>query len=103
MNTLDNTAYDAPVPSDALVFFGSTGDLAAKKIFPALFAMVKRRNLELPIIGVAFAKWTLEQFQNFARDSIKAHCQAATADEIAGLVKLLHYVDGEYEKADTFD
>ena len=56
--------------SDALVFFGATGDLAYKKIFPALQAMVKRGSLNVPVIGVAKAGWNLEQLK--AR--IQHHC-----------------------------
>ena len=97
---------DAPEPasgSDALVFFGATGDLARKKIFPALMAMVLNRDLAIPIIGVAFSNWTLEQFRNMARESIKEHCPNVKDDEFAVLAKLLRYVDGEYQKAETFD
>ena len=90
-------------PSDALVFFGATGDLAYKKIFPALQSMVLRRNLNIPIIGVAFSNWTSEQLQNRARESIKAHCPDVSEDDFARLAKLLRYVDGDYQKADTFD
>ena len=60
-------------PSDALVFFGATGDLAYKKIFPSLQAMLKRGHLDVPVIGVAKAGWTLEQFQARARDSLEKH------------------------------
>ena len=59
--------------SDALVFFGATGDLAYKKIFPALHAMVKRGHLNVPVIGVAKAGWTLEQLRARARDSVERH------------------------------
>jgi glucose-6-phosphate 1-dehydrogenase len=57
--------------SDAFVFFGATGDLAFKKIFPALHAMVKRGDLDIPVIGVARAGWNLEGLQKRARDSIE--------------------------------
>ena len=59
--------------SDALVFFGATGDLAYKKIFPALQAMMKRGHLDIPVIGVAKAGWTLEQLKARARDSLEKH------------------------------
>ena len=65
-----STIAGPKVPSDALVFFGATGDLAHKKIFPALQAMVKRGNLNVPVIGVAKAGWTLEQLRERARDGI---------------------------------
>ena len=59
--------------SDALVFFGATGDLAYKKIFPALQAMVKRGHLDVPVIGVAKAGWNLDQFKARAKDSVEQH------------------------------
>ncbi len=62
-----------PARSDALVFFGATGDLAYKKIFPALHAMARRGHLNVPVIGVARSRWTLEQFQARARDSVEEH------------------------------
>ena len=59
--------------SDALVFFGATGDLAYKKIFPALQAMIRRGHLDMPIIGVARSKWNLDQFKARAKDSLEKH------------------------------
>ena len=59
--------------SDALVFFGATGDLAYKQIFPALQALVKRHNLDIPIVGVAKAGWNLDQLTARARESVTAH------------------------------
>jgi glucose-6-phosphate 1-dehydrogenase len=61
------------VQSDALVFFGATGDLAYKKIFPALQAMARRGHLDVPVIGVAKSGWNLEQFKARARDSVEKH------------------------------
>src|SRR5262245_54276762 len=87
--------------SDALVFFGATGDLAYKKIFPALHAMVKRGHLNVPIIGVAKAGWTLEQLRARARDSIEKH-GGADAAALATLTGLLRYVDGDYHDEATF-
>jgi glucose-6-phosphate 1-dehydrogenase len=57
--------------SDVLVFFGATGDLAYKKIFPALHAMVRRNHLDVPVVGVARSKWTLDQFKARAKDSLE--------------------------------
>ena len=68
----------AQVPSDALVFFGATGDLAHKQIFPALQAMVKRGNLNVPVIGVAKAGWNIEQLRERARDGIATSAAAWT-------------------------
>ena len=87
--------------SDALVFFGATGDLAYKKIFPALQAMLKRGRLNVPVIGVAKAGWNLEQFRERAHDSLTKH--GGTDPETFGkLSKLLRYVDGDYADPATF-
>lgn len=94
---------DAATPSDAFVFFGATGDLAYKKIFPALQSMVLRRHLNIPIIGVAYSHWNLQQLQERARDSIRKHCPTVSDDDFARLARLLRYVDGEYESLDTFE
>jgi glucose-6-phosphate 1-dehydrogenase len=87
--------------SDAIVFFGATGDLAYKQIFPALQALVKRHNLNIPIVGVAKAGWTLEQLKARARDSVTTH---GGLDETAfqQLSALLQYVDGDYREAETY-
>ena len=88
--------------SDALVFFGATGDLAHKKVFPALQEMVKRGQLNVPIIGVAKAGWNLEQLRARAKDSLETHGGVdGAAFEL--LSSLLQYVDGEYEDPATFD
>lgn len=88
-------------PSDALVFFGATGDLAYKKIFPALLALVRRGRLEVPVIGVARSNLSHEQFVERAKASIT---EAGVYDEaaFAKLVTQLRYVDGDYNDADTF-
>jgi glucose-6-phosphate 1-dehydrogenase len=87
--------------SDALVFFGATGDLAYKKVFPAIQTLVQHNHLDVPVVGVAKAGWTLEQFQARARDSLEKH---GGVDEAAfsKLVKLLRYVDGDYNDLETF-
>jgi glucose-6-phosphate 1-dehydrogenase len=87
--------------SDALVFFGATGDLAYKKIFPALQAMVRRGYLSVPVIGVARAGWTLDQFKARARDSVEKHGGLDPA-AFARLSTLLRYVDGDYQNPATF-
>src|SRR5262245_468862 len=87
--------------SDAFVFFGATGDLAYKKIFPALQAMVKRGHLDVPVIGVAKAGWNLEQFQARVRDSLEKHGGLDPA-AFRTLGSLLRYVDGDYKDAATF-
>jgi glucose-6-phosphate 1-dehydrogenase len=87
--------------SDALVFFGATGDLAYKKIFPALQAMLKRGHLDVPVIGVAKAGWTLEQFKARALDSLEKHGGVDSA-AFEKLSSLLRYVDGDYNDPATF-
>src|SRR6266567_7996465 len=87
--------------SDTLVFFGATGDLAYKKIFPALQAMVKRGTLNAPIIGVARGGWGVDQLKARAKDSLKKHggLDPAAFDRLA---QLLRYVDGDYNDVATF-
>jgi glucose-6-phosphate 1-dehydrogenase len=87
--------------SDALVFFGATGDLAYKKIFPSLQAMVRRGRLSMPVIGLAKAGWTLDQFKARARDSLEKH-GGLDPDAFAMLCSLLRYVDGDYQDPATF-
>jgi glucose-6-phosphate 1-dehydrogenase len=89
------------VQSDALVFFGATGDLAYKKIFPALQAMVRLGNLNVPVIGVAKAGWNLEHFRARARDSVEKHggLDRAAFDKLCGQ---LRYVDGDYNDPAAF-
>jgi glucose-6-phosphate 1-dehydrogenase len=86
--------------SDALVFFGATGDLAYKKIFPSLQAMVKRGHLNVPVIGVAKAGWNLDQLRARARDSLEHHGGLDTA-AFDKLSSLLRYVDGDYNDPAT--
>ncbi len=90
-----------PVRSDALVFFGATGDLAFKKIFPALQAMTRHGHLDVPVIGVAKSGWNLEQFRARARESLERH---GGVDEyaFAALVSRLRYVDGDYRDPATY-
>jgi glucose-6-phosphate 1-dehydrogenase len=88
--------------SDALVFFGATGDLAYKKIFPSLQAMLKRGNLNVPVIGVAKAGWNLDQLKARARDSLEKHGGGVDAAAFEKLSGLLRYVDGDYADPATF-
>jgi glucose-6-phosphate 1-dehydrogenase len=91
-----------PAPhADALVFFGATGDLAYKKIFPALQAMAKRGHLNVPVIGVAKAGWTLDQLRGRARESLEQHGGLDTA-AFDQLTRMLRYVDGDYHEPATF-
>jgi glucose-6-phosphate 1-dehydrogenase len=88
--------------SDALVFFGATGDLAYKKIFPALQAMVRRGTLDMPVIGVAKAGWTVDQLLARAQDSLEKHGGGVDPDAFRKLTSLLRYIDGDYADVGTF-
>jgi glucose-6-phosphate 1-dehydrogenase len=112
---MNTPASAAKIHSDALVLFGVTGDLAYKKIFPALFAMVKRGTLTIPIVGVASSTWDIAQLRKRVTDSIaesvvddvdgivddakKSNVGSAARDR---LLSLLHYVQGDYKDATTF-
>lgn len=87
--------------ADALVFFGATGDLAYKQVFPALASMVARGHLDLPVIGVANAGWDRDRLVDRAEKSLSDH---GGVDKIvfARLAGLLRYVDGDYKDPTTF-
>jgi len=87
--------------SDALVFFGATGDLAYKKIFPALQSMVRRGHLNVPIIGVAKSGWNLENLRERARESVEKN-GGLDPQAFDQLSRLMHYVDGDYRDSATF-
>ena len=89
--------------SDAFVFFGMSGDLARKKIFPALYSMVKHGILDIPVIGVASSKWTVEDLRRRAAESITEHGDGI--DDRAAferLTELLRYIDGDYKLPSTY-
>ena len=88
--------------SDALVFFGATGDLAYKKIFPALQGMVQHGNLNVPVVGVAKAGWNLDQLRARAKDSLEKHggVDPAAFEKLSGMMR---YVDGDYQDPATFE
>src|SRR5206468_3569774 len=87
--------------SDALVFFGATGDLAHKEIFPALQAMIRHGHLDMPIIGVAKSGWNLEQLKARARDSVEKYGGLDPA-AFEKLSALLQYIDGDYRDDNTY-
>ena len=87
--------------SDALVFFGATGDLAYKKIFPALQELIRRGDLDIPIIGIAKAGWNLDQLRRRAQESLEAH-GGADRDAFAKLSARLRYIDGDYNDPDIY-
>ncbi|MEX5214143.1 MAG: glucose-6-phosphate dehydrogenase [Nitrospiraceae bacterium] len=89
------------VKSDAIVFFGATGDLAYKKIFPALQAMIRRGQLDIPVIGVAKSEWNLDQLKMRIHDSLEKS-GGVDVSAFAKLSGLLRYVDGDYREPNTF-
>src|SRR5450830_132129 len=88
--------------SDALVMFGATGDLAYKKIFPALYALARRGKLDMPIIGVASSAWDAAQFRQRAADSVAAAGPVADHAALLRMLARLHYVCGDYQDPATF-
>ena len=92
----------ASVRSDALVLFGVTGDLAHKMIFPALYAMAKRGTLKVPVIGVAFPKWSLARLQQRVTDSVRRAGGIDNPRALKRLLSLISYVSGDYNEPSTF-
>ncbi len=88
--------------SDALVLFGVTGDLAHKLIFPALYALAKRSDLKIPVIGVAAPEWSLAQLHNRVKDSLKRAGGIDNQRAFQHLLSLLKYVSGDYNDGKTF-
>src|SRR5688572_4430062 len=88
--------------SDALVLFGASGDLAYKKIFPALYAMARRGHLNVPVIGVANSPWTTEQLRTRAKESIERNGPVESS-ALAEVLRRLSYVQGEYTDSATYD
>jgi len=93
----------APAQSDALVFFGATGDLAHKMIFPALQAMARSGRLDVPVIGIAREAWNLDQLRARALDGIQKHGGGVDQAAFEKLSSLLRYIGGDYREAATFD
>jgi glucose-6-phosphate 1-dehydrogenase len=91
------------MPADALVLFGAMGDLAHKKIFPALYHMVRHGHLDVPVIGIARAARTDEHLKERVRDSIQQQGGEIDQAALAKLLILLRYVGGDYEKPETFE
>jgi glucose-6-phosphate 1-dehydrogenase len=101
-NPWEARSREAVPVCDAFVFFGATGDLAYKKIFPALHNMVKHGSLKCPVIGVAKSGWTLDQLKARARESIQTHGGGVNDKAFAELMQLLQYIDGDYSDPATF-
>jgi glucose-6-phosphate 1-dehydrogenase len=89
--------------ADALVLFGATGDLAHKKIFPALQALVQRRSLDIPVVGVARSGWNLDRLKERIHDSLEQSSEGLDAAACEKLLGLLRYVDGDYQEIGTFE
>ena len=89
--------------ADAFVFFGATGDLAYRKIFPALQRLVRRGKLTVPIVGVARSGWGLEQLVDYARRSVAEHGGGVDEEAFTALAALLRLVDGDYNAPETYD
>src|SRR5213082_4801 len=87
--------------SDAFVFFGATGDLAYKKIFPALQALIRGGHLDMPIIGMARAGWTLDKLRDRARESLEQN-GGIDQEAFQKLSARLKYVGGNYQDPDTY-
>jgi glucose-6-phosphate 1-dehydrogenase len=88
---------------DALVLFGATGDLAHKKIFPALHDLERRKRLGVPVVGVASSGWSVEDLRKRARESVVAAEPEADPEVLRRLLGRLQYVDGDYRQEDTFE
>jgi glucose-6-phosphate 1-dehydrogenase len=97
-----NHTHDRPAPSDALVLFGVTGDLAFKQIFPALYSLVKRGALTVPVIGVAASPLSLAQLRKRVTDSLRHSGMTIDRRPLRMLLSLLQYVSGDYNDAETF-
>ncbi len=89
--------------SDALVIFGATGDLCFKKIFPALYNLVRRGHLSIPVIGVARAGWNAQKLADHVRDSVHTAVKQVDESILSKLTSLLKYVDGDYTKPATYE
>ena len=87
--------------SDAIVFFGASGDLAYKQIFPSLLRLVRDEGINVPIVGVAKSAWTIDDLRNRAKASLDEH-GGADPESFQKLASLLRYVDGDYNDKATF-
>src|SRR5664279_2174341 len=97
-----NDASRGPGPSDALVLFGITGDLARKQIFPALYALTKRGRLGVPVVGVASSKLSLTGLRSRATESIRSAGRIENRHALQELLSKLRYLNGDYNDPATF-
>jgi len=100
--TVSSLQSQGTATADAFVFFGATGDLAYKQIFPALQQMILRDNFDLPIVGVAKSGWNVDQLRTRVRDSL-THSGGVDEGAYTKLVQLLQYIDGDYQDPKTFE
>jgi len=89
--------------ADALVIFGATGDLAKLETFPALVGLVERGVLDVPVIGIAKSGWGLDQFRNYAADSLRQNGIEPASSAAAKMLGLLHYIDGDLDAGSTYE
>ena len=101
--TTKKKAATAPVPSDAIVLFGASGDLAKKMTFHSIYRLAARGLLDMPIIGVAFSDWDDETLRKNARADIEAAGQSVDEKVWAAMAKRMHFVKGDYGKPETYE
>jgi len=90
------------VRADALVLFGATGDLAKRKLFPALYHLERHGGLDVPVVGVARSDWDDDRFREHARNAIEKACDEPNADVLDGLLRRMRLVGGDYSSLETF-
>ena len=88
--------------ADALVLFGATGDLAKRKLFPALYHLERHGGLDVPVVGVARSDWDDDRFREHARNAIEKACDEPNADVLDGLLRRMRLVGGDYSSLETF-
>src|SRR5688500_11320360 len=93
---------NSEAPSDALVLFGVTGDLAYKKIFPALYELVKKESLNVPVVGVASSQWSLKQLRDRVTQAVSKSGKVDDENALSHLLSLFQYVRGDYNNLETF-
>ncbi|MGN6791271.1 MAG: glucose-6-phosphate dehydrogenase [Streptosporangiaceae bacterium] len=101
--TSDRAGTTGQDRADALVIFGATGDLAKLETFPALVGLAERGVLTMPVIGIAKSGWGLDQFRNYAVDSLRRNGIDPNSPPAAQMLGLLQYIDGDLTSSDTYD
>jgi glucose-6-phosphate 1-dehydrogenase len=98
-----SSVKDASPSADGVVLFGATGDLAAKKLYPALYGLGEDERIDIPVIGVSSSDWSDEQLRDRARESVEAVVDDPDAEVLDRLLQRLTYLSGDYREAETFD